>query len=168
LNALGLALIALIGLRPGLLYSVGLHLSAAASAGLVLWARPLAARLTVALPGPVALALGATLAAQLAVAPIIMVVFGELSLVAPISNLLAVAAVAPATLIGLGAGVVGTVAVGPARLLARCAEPFAAWILGVADVFDRPSWASVDPPDWFGWLVAVAVVVAALNTAAKS
>ena len=107
LNALGLALLVLMIVRPALTTSVGLHLSAAATLGLVLWARPLAEWLGKLIPSPLAWGLGATLAAQLAVAPIMIVVFGEISLVAPLANVLALPAVAPATVLGLCGAVVG-------------------------------------------------------------
>ena len=48
LHALGLALVILFGLRPGIVFSVGLHLSVAATAGIVLWSQRLAARLDAA------------------------------------------------------------------------------------------------------------------------
>ena len=166
LQALGVSLLILFALRPALVMSVGLHLSAAATAGLVLWTRPLANAFVRAVPRPVALALGATVAAQAAVAPIMSGVFGELSLVAPVANLLALPAVPGATLFGLVAGVAGTVHPVVGGLVARAAEPFVWWIITVADALSTPSWAAVSCPPWLGWALGVPVVGAAAWTIA--
>ena len=164
LHALGLALIALIALRPGLTASVGLHLSAAATAGLVLWARPLAEWLARFVPRPVAWGLGATVAAQIAVAPIMIVVFGEVSLVAPLANVLALPAVAPATVLGLGSGLVGLALPALGSIAGSTAGHLAGWVLFVADQLARPPWASVRCPPTIGWLLGAFVLSAAAVT----
>lgn len=164
LHALGLALVILIVVRPGLTTSVGLHLSAAATAGLVLWARPLAERLAHVLPRLVAWALGATLAAQIAVAPIMIVVFGEISLVAPLANLLAIPAVAPATVLGLAGAVIGLASPPLAAIAGRLAGDLAGWIVLVAETLARPPWAAVPCPSWVGWALAGPVAMGAMLT----
>ncbi|MFN2586933.1 MAG: ComEC/Rec2 family competence protein [Actinomycetota bacterium] len=162
LHALGLALVALVALRPGIVYSTGLHLSAAATAGIVLWTRPLAARLG-RLPRPAATVLAATVAAQCAVAPLLVAVFGRIPLGGLPANVFAVAAVPPATVLGLAAAAVAPVAEAPAALLARAASPFAAWILYVGDTFGAPAWASVAVPRRLGAVLAVPAVAAAVR-----
>jgi len=163
LHALGLALIVVLTLRPGLLFSVGLHLSAAATAGIVIFAGGLARRMSWC-PRPVALVLAATLAAQIAVAPVLVGTFGEFSLVAPMANLLAVPAVAPATVLGVVAAVAGALVPPVGWLCARAAEPFVAWVLAVGKSTGAWSWASVDVPEWWGWPLGVLVVAAAVAT----
>lgn len=163
LNTLGLALVAVVLWRPGLVSSPGLHLSAAATAGLVLWSGPLAARLTV-LPRPLALGVAATVAAQVAVAPILILAFGQLSVVAPLANVLAVPAVPAATILGLVAGIVQPVSSEIARLLARAAEPFSWWILAVGDTTGGSPWAALELPRSSGWLAAVPVTALAWGT----
>jgi competence protein ComEC len=160
LHTLGLALIAVIAIRPGMIYSVGLHLSAAATAGIVLWTRPLAVRLDT-LPSIVAIPLAATLAAQWAVAPIVLATFGRISIVGPVANVLAVAAVPPATVLGLAGGTVDTLVAGWGRVLGYIAAPFAGWILRVGDAFGGRVWASVAVPRWWGIVLAIPVVVTA-------
>jgi competence protein ComEC len=160
LHTLGLALIAVIAIRPGMIYSVGLHLSAAATAGIVVWTRPLAARLE-ALPSVVAIPFAATLAAQWAVAPIVIATFGRLSIVGPVANVLAIAAVVPATVLGLAGGVVDAVVAGWGSGLAQASSPFAGWILGVGDAFGGRAWAAVSLPRWWAIVVAIPVVVSA-------
>jgi competence protein ComEC len=165
LHALGLALIAVIGARPYLALSVGLALSVAATGGIVVWARPLARRLRW-LPRPVALGLGVTLAAQVAVAPVLVGVFGEVSVAAPIANLIALPAVAPATVLGLGAALAGTLMDPAGRALARGAEPFVAWILWIGDLCGTPAWASAEVDRGWAWALGGGVAALAFVTLA--
>jgi competence protein ComEC len=169
LHALGLALIVVLTLRPGLVGSVGLHLSAAATAGIVLFAGQLAGRLR-HLPRFAALVLAATLAAQFAVAPVLVGTFGELSLVAPVANLLAIPAVAPATVLGLAAAVAGVLAPPVGWLSARIAEPCVAWVLAVGRMTGGWSWASIEVPEvwaWPLWALLLAAAFASLRASLR-
>ena len=143
LSTLAYALAALLVLRPEMITSLGLQLSAAATAGLGLWSGRLSGWFG-RLPSPVAFALAATLAAQIAVAPLLVHYFERVSVIGPISNLLALPAVAGATLLGLGAGALGTMWAPLGELMAHCAYPFVWWIVKVADLCARPSWSSAD------------------------
>jgi competence protein ComEC len=163
LFALGLALIVVLAVRPGMLYSAGLQLSAAATAGIVLWAHPLAATMP-RVPGPIAVPLAVTVAAQLAVSPLLALTFGEISVAAPAANLLAVPVVPFATVIGLAAGVGAAILPAAGGPLATLAAPPAGWVLSVADAFGGAPWASVGAPRWAGWLLAAGVVVGAAAT----
>jgi ComEC/Rec2-related protein len=160
LHALGLALVTVVALRPGIVYSAGLHLSVAATLGIVLWAGPIAARLR-RLPRPAALALGATSAAQIAVTPLLAGVFGALPVAGLPANLLALPAVAPATVLTLAAAAAAPWSGAVAAALARAASPFAAWILRVGETFGEPAWASLSVPRSWGVVLAVPVVAAA-------
>jgi competence protein ComEC len=166
LHALGLALIVLLGLRPGLLSSVGLHLSVAATAGIVLFSgriRDGVSKLG-GWPRFVSLALAVTLAAQFAVAPILVGTFGELPLVAPLANLLAIPAVAPATVLGLMAAVTGALVPPVGWLCARIAEPFVTWVLAVGRTTGSWSWASIEVPKAWAWPLWGLVIAAALRS----
>lgn len=161
LNSLGIALIAVLAGKPQLLFSIGLHLSVAATLGIVVWSQSIERalrRFPALLRAPVAI----TLSAQIAVAPLLVVAFEELSLVAPVANVLAAPAVPPATVIGLGAGLAGLVSEPAGRTLGGIAAPFAQWILWVADETSKWSWASVDLGPRWGWAMAVPVGVAAV------
>ncbi len=162
LQALGLALTLLLVARPHMAQSVGLQLSAAATAGLILWTRPLAGVLQRRLPGPLAFAVAVPVAAQTAVLPILAGVFGQISLVAPGANLLALPAVAPVTIVGLLAGAFGSAVTQAGNALAALTEPFATWILWVARVAGSWEGAAVDCPRWMGWVLAAPVAVAAV------
>jgi competence protein ComEC len=166
LSALGLAVIVVIGIRPGMLFSIGLHLSVAATAGLVLWGAQLGDRFT-SLPRPIRLVLGATLAAQLAVAPLLVVTFGQLSIAGPVANVLALGAVPPATVLGMIAGVLGAIGAPPAGLVARLAEPFAWWIVRVGEWTGVHPWSALDLPAFAGWVSAPVVVAAAILSARR-
>ncbi|MFP5297794.1 MAG: ComEC/Rec2 family competence protein [Actinomycetota bacterium] len=139
--ALGLAVGVVVAMRPDLLYSVGLHLSVAATTGIILWAAPIADRI----PGPriVALAAGVTVSAQIAVAPIIGAAFGVYSLAALPANLIAAGAVAPATVLGLAAGIVSLAVPPIGASIARLAVVPVAWINHVASAFGGAAWAEV-------------------------
>ncbi|MDQ3766482.1 MAG: ComEC/Rec2 family competence protein [Actinomycetota bacterium] len=165
LYALGLALIVLLGARPAMVGSVGLQLSAAATAGIVLWSGGLARRLP--LPGPLSVPLAVTLAAQAGVAPILIGTFGELSLIAPVANLLAVPAVAPATVLGIGAGLLGAAHPALGAAAAQPLAPLASWILWVGDMCGAPAWAAAEVPKAVAWAITVPLVAAA-RTASRA
>lgn len=165
LHALGLALVAVVALRPGLVYSAGLHLSAAATLGIVLWAAPVAARFG-GFPRWGAAALGGTVAAQLAVTPLLAGVFGSLPVAGLPANLLALPAVAPATVLGLAAGAAAPWSEAVAAGLARVAAPFAAWVLRVGEAFGEPGWASLSLPRSWGVALALPVVGLAVQRVA--
>ncbi|MEA2487285.1 MAG: competence protein ComEC [Actinomycetota bacterium] len=157
LIALGAAIVVVIALRPGLVFAPGLQLSAAATCGIVVWTSRIARRLSM-LPRPLAIALGATTAAQIAVAPLLIALFGQLSMTGVIANLIALPAVPPATVLGLAAGTVGVFSQAVAGALIVLVRPFLAWILWVAATFGRPSWAVIVLPRWVAWPVGAAVL----------
>ncbi|HEV8641757.1 MAG TPA: DNA internalization-related competence protein ComEC/Rec2 [Methylomirabilota bacterium] len=92
MNGLALAALVLLAVRPGDLLDPGFQLSFAATAGIVL--APLPRGL---IPG----ALGVSVAAQLAVLPIALVHFNQLSLIGPLANLGVVPLAGVATVVGL-------------------------------------------------------------------
>ncbi len=102
IRSLGLAVTLLVCADPLLVRSVGFQLSVAASFGILVGSRPLAARLV----GPPALreAVAVTLAAQLAVAPLSVWVFGAVPLASVPANLLAGPAAGAVMIWGLTAG----------------------------------------------------------------
>lgn len=108
LVGLSLAGAAMTYLNPLWLADLGFQLSFLATAGLVLLAPPIESRLG-RLPEWLRSSLGMTLAAQLAATPVLALAFGQVSLVAPLANLLAAPSIAPATVLGLatlGAGLI--------------------------------------------------------------
>ena len=140
LRLLGLAVTGLVLADPFLTHSLGFGLSCGASAGILLLARPLAARL----PGPrlVRQPLAITAAAQIGVAPVALPAFGHLPLAALPANLAAAPAAAALSLWGLGSGLAGGLLCpgggspggAPAALLQGPTEVLAGWIRAVAHV----------------------------------
>lgn len=132
LRALVLAVLALLLVDPFLTRSVGFLLSCAASAGIVIFARPLAQRLR----GPrfVREALSVSLAAQLGVTPVLLAVFGSVPLAAPVANLLVAPAAELLGVYGLVASLVGGLAPPLAAVLQPVDQVLLAWVTGVARV----------------------------------
>lgn len=164
LHALAVALTVVLLLRPQIVFSVGLHLSVAATAGIVLWAPRIERRTR--LPLTLGVPLAVTLSAQAAVLPLLVGVFGQASIVAPVTNLLAAAAVPPATVLGLLGALAGTAHPWLGGLVLRLAAPFAEWILLVGRMGAEPTWAMLELPHWWGLGVAVPVCLCAARTLA--
>jgi competence protein ComEC len=180
LDALGVSVAVLMLIDPFLALSVGFAMSALATAGLLLWAgrrggdaaRPgggadvatgfprgdpagsLWPRAARALVGVVAV----SAVAQVAVAPVIAGIGGGVPIGGVVANLLAAPAVAPATVCGLLAALVGTVAPGPATVVALPGAWAVGWIARVARTISEV----VPPLPWSqgvaGALLATAVV----------
>jgi competence protein ComEC len=137
-RALGLAVIALLLVDPFLVHSVAFLLSCAASLGIALLGPAVAART----PGPRVFAemLGVTVGAQLGVAPLLVVVFGEVPLIAVPANLLVATVSGPLTTLGLAGGIIGGLVTAaplgavlsfPAFLCATYVLAVARWCAGV-------------------------------------
>lgn len=155
--ALGAAVIALVLLDPWLATSWGFALSVGATAGLVGLARPLAQRLGAGRRRfwtPVAHALAVTVAAQIAVSPLLLAMGAPVGPISVPANLLAAPAVAPATVSGLAAAVVSPVSPAAAEVIALPGAWSTGWIARVAhtadDLLDDPrlTWP---PPWWPTW-----------------
>jgi competence protein ComEC len=131
----GAVLLLLVG-DPWLVRSVGFQLSVAATAGIVALAGPLASRLWW-LPRPVALAAAATLGAQVAVTPLLLLRFGVVPTATLLANLLAFPAVPLSLLGGLAAAGAANVWVPAGRLVGGMAELPLRYVEGVADRLAR-------------------------------
>jgi competence protein ComEC len=104
------AFVLLVLTTPELLFHPGFQLSFAATFGLILWARPLTEKLERLLPTGrgwtvVSIAVGTTVAAQIAVAPLLAWHFGRVPALGGLANLIA-APLAPIVMIG-GLGTLG-------------------------------------------------------------
>ncbi len=170
--ALAWAAVALLLLEPRTILDPGFQLSALATAGLIAWATPLAARLGrlrrrgLSVPWWLAESLAVSLAAQAATLPLVLVLFGRLALVAPAVNL-AVVPLVPASmaagLVALAAGFASGVGL-PDPVVAVVALP--AWFLLTAMVRLAEGAAglpfasvALEPP----WSVLAAAVAGALT-----
>lgn len=154
-RALGVAVLLLLLFDPWMALSPGFALSAMATAG-ILWLAPgWRDRLRRWLPLWLSEAVAVPLAAQIACTPLVAAISGQVSLVAVVANLLAAPAVGPATVLGLGGGVLGLVSGTLGGLVATPAAWCAAWIIAVAvRCADLP----VAAVGWSAGMVGVAVL----------
>ncbi|GAA4701127.1 competence protein ComEC [Promicromonospora umidemergens] len=130
--ALAASVVGLLVVDPWLARSFGFVLSAAATAGLVLLAAPLAARLAPWTGDAAAFALAVPLAAQAACGPVLVLLDPSVSTVSVLANLLAAPALVPATVLGLVATVLAPGLPALAGLVAWAASAATWWIAGVA------------------------------------
>lgn len=124
-TGLALAVLVMSALDPLVVYDAGFQLTTLATFGLPLLVPGIQRRLARALgrlpaSGAVAELLAVTLAAQIATLPVLALTFHQLSLIAPIANLLTVPLLAPVLLIGAPlaiCGAIGAAAGGAAALV---------------------------------------------------
>jgi len=133
--ALALTAMALLVLDPKTVSDAGFELSAVATAGLLAWASPLHGWLESHVPrhtpGWLVEALSVSLAAQAATLPLVLLQFGQLSLVAPLANLLIAPLVAPAMLVTAVCFAAGSiVAAGGAALVVAPVSLFGSLLIG--------------------------------------
>jgi competence protein ComEC len=141
-NALALAVLLLLAWRPGDLWEPGFQLSFAATAGIIWLAAPLGAWLgTRGWPAWLASAVAVSLGAQLAVTPVMLAHFNQLSLAGVAANLVVVPLAAAGTTLGMLA------------LLVACVSDL------LADVLFQALWPVL-------WALRLAVKAAALLPAA--
>ncbi|WP_263730219.1 ComEC/Rec2 family competence protein, partial [Cellulomonas sp. SG140] len=132
--ALATTVTALLLADPWLAFQIGFALSVAATAAIVVlggaWVRVWSPRLG----RPLAAAVAAPLAAQLACAPVLLVLRPSVGTYALLANLAAAPAVPPATVLGLLTAVVAPCSPHAALLLAQLAGAACWWVAAVARV----------------------------------
>ena len=131
-TALALATLVMAALEPAVIYDAGFQLTVLATFGLPLLVPPVQRRIAAwlrFLPGSAAIAelLAVTIAAQIATLPVLALTFHEISLVAPLANLLAVPLLAP--LLALGGLLAVCVTIGGALTLPALALGWIVWPL---------------------------------------
>ncbi len=131
-RALGVAVVLLLLVDPGLATTAGFALSVLATAGILFLAPGWRDAMARWLPGWLAAAVAVPAAAQLAVTPVVAALSGQVSLVAVLANLLAAPAIGPATVLGLAGGLVGLLWLPLGQLVAAPAAWCVGWIVVVA------------------------------------
>jgi competence protein ComEC len=137
LNGLALAAIVILSLRPGDLHDPGFQLSFAATTGIVVAPLP---------HGLVAGAVGVSLAAELAVLPITLAHFNQLSVIGPLANLGAVPLAGVATIVGLAGAVASWMTTAAGAVLVNATWPVLIGLRGLVAVAAAPPWALVHLP----------------------
>jgi competence protein ComEC len=154
LNSLALAALIVLALRPADLRDPGFQLSFVATAGIALAPLP---------RNPLLGALAVSLAAQLAVLPIALAHFNQVSTIGVLANLAVVPLAAVATVLGLGGVALGAVAEGAGALLLNAVWPVLLALRGVVQIAAAVPGAVVHlpAPHW----TAVAAYATALGLA---
>lgn len=144
-NALAAAATVMLLAEPRAIVDAGALLSVAATAGLILWQRDLVARLAF-LPAFVREGVATTLAASLPTLPLVALLFGRVSLIAPLANLLAVPLFTPLLALGAATSLVGSVSLAAAWPLALATYLCAALLRRTVELLARVPAASLDLP----------------------
>ena len=166
--ALAAAVLLLVLLTPDLAASPGFALSVLATGGLLVFAPPWRDALARRLPGWLADALAVPAAAQVACGPVVVALAGTLGLLSVPANLLAVPAVAPATVLGVVAALLAPVWLPLAQAAAWLAYLPTAWLVALSRVGARLPLASLPWPDGTGGALLLAVLTALAFPAARS
>ena len=166
-RALGVAVLALLLFDPWLAMSVGFALSALATAGIVLVAPAFRDAMARWLPRWAAEAVAVPLAAQLACTPLIAAISGQVSLIAVAANLAAAPAVGPATVLGLGGGLLTLLSPPVGHLVGWLAAASAGWIITVATHLAALPGAAVAWSAGAGALAVLAVLTVAAAALAR-
>ncbi|MCL6549712.1 MAG: ComEC/Rec2 family competence protein [Acidothermus cellulolyticus] len=160
LAVLSAASLLLIYANPALARSYGFALSVIATASLLVGAPPLSRWMGRRIPAWLAAATAVPLAAALGCAPLIVSFTGRVSVFTVPANLLAEAAVGPATILGILTGAVAVVWPWAGSVVAHLAGIPCAWIIWVAHFFARLPGATMRWPSGFGGALSLAVVEA--------
>ena len=161
-NVLAAATVVLIAYDPFLIYEVGFQLSILATLGILVVAPRVAEHLP---KGKLAQAASITLGAQLAVAPLLLLNFHQISLVSIAANLVVMPGVAPATVGGMAAAGLGALW-RPLSVVALFTGPPIAFMQWVAHALAQLPLASVaTPTGLIGFVIAAALTAGALAAA---
>lgn len=154
---LSLATIALLVFDPWLSRNFAFVLSVFATAGLLLFAEPLAQFLGRWMPRWLSLVIAVPLAAQLACQPVLLLLQPSLPTYGVLANVLAAPAAPIATVVGLAACVALSVIPLIGLALMWIAWLPSAWVAAVAEFFAEAPWARI--PWWEGWVGVVTLSV---------
>lgn len=166
-RALSASVLLLVVVDPFLVRVLAFQLSVFATGGIVWASRPLAQRL----PGPlvVRVTVATTVAAQLAVAPLLILTFGPIPLAGLPANLLAGPASGPIMMWGCTAGLVAGVVGGPvAAVLHIPTDWLVGWIRGVAATAARAPAFTVGWLSWASFVAAIGVATTARARLARA
>ena len=143
-TALAVAAVLLLAANPLKLGHVGLQLSFAATAGVVLLGKPLAERWQARLGAVLAGTAAFTLGAQLFVAPLMIYHFHRLPLIGLLANLPAVPLAALVVPLGLGAAVCGVLSPGLAAVVCAPLHALLGVLVAAVGALSRVSWACLE------------------------
>lgn len=161
--ALFASVVVLLGHDPWLARDFGFVLSVLATGGLLLMAGPIARWMGCVLPAPVAMAAAIPAAAQLACAPVIVLLTPGVATHGVLANVAAAPAVPAATVLGVLATICGPWWESGAQALAGAAGWFTAWIAGVSTKVAGLPLATTPWPEGTTGALLLALAVIALG-----
>lgn len=167
--ALGVTVMVLLLVDPWLARSYGFALSVLATAGLVVGTVPITRLLARLLPSWLALAVAVPVAAQLACAPVIILLDPSVSVYAVPANLLAAPALVPATILSVVSALLSSWWPAGALAVAHVAGWSTWWIAEVAQAFAAAPYARLPWMAGTGgaWLLAALTVALVLLCATR-
>ena len=156
-RTLGMAVVALLIVDPMIARQLAFQLSVTATTGILLWSRRIAEVLR--LPGAIGNAVSLTVAAQIAVSPLLIPTFGGMPVAALVANVLAAPMAGPVVVWGFPAGIIAGVTGGlVAELVHLPTSLFVGWIGGVAEWSAGLPLGEVRTPHVVAGLVGAVVV----------
>ena len=165
--ALATAVLVLVLVDPDLAAAPGFALSVLATGGLLVLAPPWRERLAKRLPGWLADALAVPAAAQVACGPVVVAISSQLGLLTIPANLLAIPAVAPATVVGVVAALLAPVWLPAAQAVAWLGWLPTAWLVLVSRVGARLPGATLPWPEGMTGALLLAGLTAVLLPALR-
>ncbi|HLS15862.1 MAG TPA: ComEC/Rec2 family competence protein [Beutenbergiaceae bacterium] len=153
---------------PWLARDFGFTLSVLATGGLLLMSGPISAQLSRVLPAPLAMAAAIPIAAQLACAPVIVLLTPGVATHGVLANVLAAPMVPPATIAGVLATVSAPLWPGAAAMLAQLAAWCTAWIATVATTVADLPLATTPWPEGVAGAAALAAALVAVGTLVRT
>ncbi len=165
--ALATAVLVLVLLDPDLAATPGFALSVLATGGLLVLAPSWRERLARRMPGWLADAIAVPAAAQVACGPVIVAISAQLGLLSVPANLLAVPAVAPATVTGVVAALLAPVWLPAAQAVAWVGWLPTAWLVLVARTGAALPGATLPWPDGMRGALLLAALTAVLLPALR-
>lgn len=133
-RALFLSAAAMLIIRPDWITDLGFILSFVATASLMLFERKIA-RLIHFVPGIFREGLSTSLAAQVGVAPILFITFGQFSLLSPVINALILWTIPIITILGGLAGIVGLFSAFLGKVILLLCFPLTTWFIWIVKIF---------------------------------
>lgn len=133
-KALVFAALVMLVINPEWVKDIGFILSFVATASLMLFQARIEKFLR-AVPGILREGLSTSLAAQIGVAPILFITFGQFNLLSPIANALVLWTVPPIMVISGVSGLFGLIFPGIARLILYLSYPLTSWFIFIIELF---------------------------------
>ena len=133
-RGLVISAVAMLIINPAWINDIGFIMSFTATCSLMLFERPIRERIKF-IPAILKEGLSTSLSAQIGVAPIIYITFGQFNLLSPIVNAFVLWTVAPITIIGMTAGLVSIISIYLGKLILITSYSLTSWFIWIVNIF---------------------------------